>query len=341
MRKLTRSYQLKIYPNFHKLEDIRYSTSRYKLYLQHFITQLYYSNKRFFSTKDMGTLPNQAQKQAIGIIKQERESIKITNNKSSCPQIKFDMCPARINISKKSSFDYWIILTSHFKNRGIKIPAKSHRKLNEKLRSGWKLSKYCELVKVNNTWYVKVFVTKPYVKAQPKVNFIGIDVGIKHASTRSDGYLGKNLLPIIKKEKQKQADRQRNKHPKKPFKSKIKQLLDVEVQRAIRRSKANAGNLVIEHPKSLANLKMRKLGRWAQTYFASRLQQRADEEGIYVQWVNPAYTSITCSKCKTIDKQSRVNQALFKCSTCKKELHADINAARNIARKGQESFKNR
>ena len=48
---LTLSYQLQIEPNFHKLEDLRYASSRYMLYLQHFITQLYYEPiKRFFST---------------------------------------------------------------------------------------------------------------------------------------------------------------------------------------------------------------------------------------------------------------------------------------------------
>ena len=74
---LTRSYQLQIEPNFHKLEDLRYASSRYMLYLQHFITQLYYEPiKRFFSTKGMGLLANRAQKQAMGIVAGEKERVK-------------------------------------------------------------------------------------------------------------------------------------------------------------------------------------------------------------------------------------------------------------------------
>lgn len=65
---LTRSYQLQIQPNFYKLEDLRYNANRYALYLQHFVTQLYYSVKRFLSTKGMGSLANQAQKEAMAII---------------------------------------------------------------------------------------------------------------------------------------------------------------------------------------------------------------------------------------------------------------------------------
>ena len=42
-----------------------------------------------------------------------------------------------------------------------------------------------------------------------------------------------------------------------------------------------------------------------------------------------------CSKCRKIDKQSRAKQ-VFKCTSCGNTVHADLNAARNIARIGQE-----
>lgn len=318
------------------MEDIRYSASRYKLFLQHFTTQLYYSGEKFFSTKGMGTLANQAQKQAMGVVKGEKESTKKTGNKSSCPQIDFDLCPGTISRSKKSSFDYWINITSQWGNK-IKIPTKSHRRLNEKLRTGWNLSKYCEIFKdKNNKWYVKVFVAIPYTNPIIQKKCMGIDVGIRHSVARSDKYLGINLFKIIKKEKEKQADRSRNYHRKKPFKTQLKQLLDVEVNRVIRRSKTLSCNLTIEHPKCLANLRMGKFGRWAKAYFGNRLQQRAQEERIYVQWINPAYTSITCSSCKKIDRRSRVKQDTFKCTSCGNTLNADMNAALNIALKGRE-----
>jgi hypothetical protein len=50
--KITRSYNLSIYPNFKKLEDIRYSSNRYMLYVNHFITQLFYRPfLKYLSTK--------------------------------------------------------------------------------------------------------------------------------------------------------------------------------------------------------------------------------------------------------------------------------------------------
>lgn len=335
--KLTRSYQLKIYPNFYKLEDLRYSASRYKLFLQYFVNLFFYKPWSKGGTKGMGSLANIAQRAARGIAKSAR-----SKQNSDCPEIQFGNCPAVVFKNKNSKeFDYWINLISQWKNR-VRIPANSHRKLNDKLRKDWKLSRECEFYKSKNgNWYLRVFVTKEIEKPKPTNKYLGIDVGLKHGVVRSDGYLGPNLSRIIQLEKQKQANRQRNHHPKKQFKTKIKQLLDHEVALALRRSYLKNANLVTEHPKALANLRSGKLQGWARSYFANRLSQRALEEGVYVVWVNPAYTSITCSKCGLIDKQSRVNQYLFRCTGCGNMVNADLNAAFNIALKGQERLESK
>ena len=334
--KLTRSYVLKIYPNYHKLEDLRYSSSRYKLYLQHFVTQLYYHPWiKEYSTKGMGSLANRAQRQAKGIVKKEMRSLEL-RNKSNCPQIHYDSCPATIEISNGTKFNYWINLTSPWRNK-IKIPAKSYRKLNDKLRNNWKLSEYCEFFKSKTReWLVRVFVTKNIDRFNIKNKSLGIDVGIKHGVARSDKYLGKNLSNIIEKEKISQAERQRQHDKKKTFKTLVKQQLDKEVNLALARCKKDSMNLVVEHPKVLANLRINKLNRWARSYFANRAGVRANEEEIFIRWVNPAYTSQTCSNCGHIDKQSRVSQSLFVCTSCDFHSNADINAAINMARKGQE-----
>jgi len=341
-KKITRSYKLRIYPNFQKSEDIRYSANRYSLFLQNFTNKLYFnSHIRHFSTKGMGSLANKAQHQAKGIIKAERESLKERENKkTSCPEIKFEIVPGNISKNKNTSFDYWVTVISQWKNI-VRIPAKSHSKLNGKLRNGWELSDYCEVYKnkKDEKWYVRVFVTKEVNFPEIKENFLGADVGINHASTRSDNYLGPNLSKIIKEEKEKQKSRQKNKHKKKEFKTKVKQLLDKEVNRFLGRSEKLGANAVVENPKALSNLCSGKLQGWARSYFANRLTYRAEENGVNVIYVNPSYTSITCSKCGKIDKESRVNQSKFICSSCGSEFNADINAAKNIARKGQERVK--
>jgi transposase len=284
----------------------------------------------------MGNLANQAQKEAMGIVSGERKAARQGERAEQCPRISYESCPGLISESKKSTFDYWVNLNSQWGNK-IRIPAKSHWRLNDKILHGWELSRHCQFFKTKSgRWFVRVFVTREVVKPKPKDKFLGVDVGIRHGATRSDGYLGPSLLPTIHLEKQRQAERQRQKHPKKPFRTILKQQLDREVNLALGRSRRNLLGIAVEHPKTLANLRMGKLGRWAKGHFAVRLHDRALEEGAFVIWVNPASTSITCSGCGFKDKRSRVKQDTFICVSCGNVLHADINASVNLARKGRE-----
>lgn len=50
--------------------------------------------------------------------------------------------------------------------------------------------------------------------------------------------------------------------------------------------------------------------------------------------VNPKYTSQTCSACNHVDSNSRLNQSNFTCTNCGYSENADVNAAKNILRKG-------
>ena len=86
----------------------------------------------------------------------------------------------------------------------------------------------------------------------------------------------------------------------------------------------------------MANLKSGKISRWARSYFANRVTELAKEHRIFVQYVNPAYTSITCSSCYFVDKRSRVNQKEFLCICCGFKSNADTNASFNITRKGRD-----
>lgn len=50
-----------------------------------------------------------------------------------------------------------------------------------------------------------------------------------------------------------------------------------------------------------------------------------------VEKVKAAYTSQTCNVCKVVDPNSRKSQAVFVCTSCGWQAHADVNAACNIA----------
>ena len=51
--------------------------------------------------------------------------------------------------------------------------------------------------------------------------------------------------------------------------------------------------------------------------------------GIEIEYVNPAYSSQTCSACDYVDKKNRAGET-FSCGWCGRALHADVNASRNL-----------
>jgi putative transposase len=61
------------------------------------------------------------------------------------------------------------------------------------------------------------------------------------------------------------------------------------------------------------------------------VRRLADKAPGRVKKINPVYTSQTCSGCGHRDPESRESQSRFRCRACGLQVHADVNAARNIA----------
>ena len=73
------------------------------------------------------------------------------------------------------------------------------------------------------------------------------------------------------------------------------------------------------------------LKNWSFYDLQMKIEQKAKEVGIKVNYIKPKYTSQRCSKCGYIDKENRPEQAKFKCKKCGFEENADFNASQNIA----------
>jgi transposase len=335
---LTRTYNLALISNYTKLETARYTYERHLKLVNYWCGRLFFNGNRPESTKGMGGLANQARHKARGIISALFAAQKVTGEKINVPICQRIGCPAKLEKSK-NSFDYWLTIENLWtKIKRVPLPVKSHKKLNQSLREGWELLNTAELFQdKNGKFYARVFVQKEGMKATPKQKSLGCDVGYRTSITRSDGYFGKNLSRVIRNTREKNSQRQRQGLLKASLKTAVKQFLDREAKRAADVAVRNGFNLVVENPKLLANLKSGKLQGWARSYFANRCHVLAAESEVFIWDVNPAYTSITCNKCGHKDVRNRSGVS-FVCVKCEHSAHADLNAARNIARKGQEKI---
>jgi putative transposase len=101
---------------------------------------------------------------------------------------------------------------------------------------------------------------------------------------------------------------------------------DLQIKNMTRSAKGtvqNPGRNV--RAKSGLNRKIRQSG-WG--LLVRRLEDKAPGR---VERINPAYTSQTRSGCGHRDPESRESQSRFRCRACNLAVHADVNAARNIA----------
>ena len=79
---------------------------------------------------------------------------------------------------------------------------------------------------------------------------------------------------------------------------------------------------------------VKKFHDWAFRRLYEYTEYKAEEYGIDVVQVNPAYTSQRCSKCGTTLEANRPNgDHHFECQKCGYAVHADYNASKNIAMK--------
>lgn len=78
----------------------------------------------------------------------------------------------------------------------------------------------------------------------------------------------------------------------------------------------------------------RMVHSWPFAQLLDFLRYKAALAGVQVMEEDPRHTSQQCSRCGHTDRKNRTGQAAFQCQVCGYELHADLNAARNLAAKG-------
>jgi IS605 OrfB family transposase len=78
----------------------------------------------------------------------------------------------------------------------------------------------------------------------------------------------------------------------------------------------------------------RMIHAWPFAQLLTFIAYKAAQAGVAVIEEDPRHTSQRCSRCGHTERGNRPRQAVFKCKACGYGVHADLNAARNLAARG-------
>jgi len=213
-----------------------------------------------------------------------------------------------------------------------------------------------DLCLVDGSFYLLASCKQPTQKPILPDGVLGVDMGIANIATDSDGHqYGTNVREIRRKRQKTRQSLQQKKS--KSAKRKLKKRSRKErrfrqdvnhgiAKKLVATAKRTNRGIALESLKGIRSRVRacrelrRELHSWAFYDLRLKIEYKAALAGVPVYTVNAAYTSQSCSVCGHCEKGNRRSQSEFRCKACGVELHADINAAINIAAKGAVNLPN-
>ena len=190
---------------------------------------------------------------------------------------------------------------------------------------------------------------------EPTQHVLGVDMGIENIATDSDGNMyGQSVRKrrrrfhqtrrSLQKKGSKSAKRKLKRRSKKEkrFIQDVNHCISKQLVKLAKRTKRAIAmeNLsgIRSRTRALPRDLRRELNSWAFFDLQQKVEYKALLNGVASVSVSPAYTSQTCSLCGHCEKANRRSQSEFVCRACGAQLHADRNAACNIASRGVVSL---
>lgn len=202
--------------------------------------------------------------------------------------------------------------------------------------------------RTKNQFYLNISVDVPEEPKYVPQSYLGVDLGIVNIAATSDGI----QVPGTDCERVRQWYQKRRQILQsvgtKSAKRRLKRLSKGE-----RRFKKHVNHIVSKNLVALAKDTSRGIAledltgirdrttvrrpqrdrhsKWAFAQLRTFIEYKAAISGVPVVYVDPAYTSRTCSVCGYSHKNNRKTRNTFSCIACGHTEPADINAAKNIA----------
>lgn len=210
----------------------------------------------------------------------------------------------------------------------------------------------CDLVYRDGNFFLYATVDIPEEAPIVVTEFLGVDLGVVNLATDSTGgtHSGEKVETIRER-----VGNHRKRLQGRGTKSAKRRLVKIRKREANFRRNENhrISNEIVSKAKDTGvgialedlggvigtgkQFRQSQRGRmkgWAFFQMRSFISYKARREGIPVVYVDPAYTSRTCSACGHCCKGNRKNRNDFVCLHCAFSLPADQNAAINIGKKG-------
>ena len=211
-----------------------------------------------------------------------------------------------------------------------------------------------DLVFRNNTFYLLVTGDVPEDTPLDPKEFIGVDLGITNIATTSDAkqFCGKiletkrlrylKLRAALQKTGTKSAKRhlQRIRKHEAYFRKDVNHCISKTLVQTAKGTQRGIGLEQLKHIRkktTVRKLKRAKHSSWSFYQLQQFIGYKAQISGVRVIYINPAYTSKECHSCGHTEKANRKTQDQFLCISCGYSEHADVNAARNIRRRAEQS----
>jgi len=206
--------------------------------------------------------------------------------------------------------------------------------------------KEAELICRKGKWYFNLVLDLPDPPKTESKKMIGVDMGENVLATASTGKLFGGGKIRYERDKFLAKRRTLQSNGTQSAKQLLKKIsgkearrmkhINHEVSRSVIQEaiKVDAGIIVMEdlthiRARIQAGKKVRsRLHRWAFKQLQTMIQYKAERHGLQVLYVNPAYSSQTCSQCDSLGVRQRHH---FKC-LCGNQQHSDLNASRNLCR---------
>ncbi len=207
--------------------------------------------------------------------------------------------------------------------------------------------KEAELVRKGKHWYFHLVLDLPEVAACTNGKMLAVDFGENNLAATSTGKIFGGGPLKLQRDKflghrsrlqgnGSQSAKQRLREISGREKRHVKYVNHCVSKAIVLEAKRNGCKTIVLE--DLKNIRLRicakkrvrsRLHRWAFDELRQFVEYKAEAEGIEVTYVNPAYSSLTCSCCLS---QGHRNRHHFFCSDCGSRQHSDLNASRNLLR---------